>query len=377
MSETIHHGNRLVPSELQRQQIFYLMQKVSSMTAWRRILVLYKAWADVTMASWHEALKQGWGDETSLSAYHCKMALDGLAAFTKGLDRLEENNFKTFAAPSFEDFIDARKRLTNAMSTVSRVDDGENGIDEAHTPLWQEYCEAMHAVYDAWQECSMHLSQLGYFDCGLWFYNRWLISDLPLMHFPPGLPVVPDPAIDILVRAEDVVPYAGIWEPVAAPASSWRDHFTGSWRPHPPFTVVGAMKYFTARSQAPGILLAQDADSNIADVKLDMAWRLLWIEDRYTDGAMPEQEAHYQFLEPEKSRPKSSPADGTGEVWAWSGAAAPASGRWRNDLDGSYTHVRKKGQRMDFSYGRPVRWILQKPRRIVARAVPTVSPDDT
>ncbi|MET0322984.1 MAG: Imm71 family immunity protein [Duganella sp.] len=377
MSETIHDGDRLVPSELERQQIFHLMQKVSSITAWRRILLLYKAWADVTKASWHEALKQGWEEQTSLPSSELNFILEGFVAFKKGLLKLEEKNFKRFAALPLEDFIEAHRRLHLQLSTLNRVDDGENGIDEAHTPRWQEYCEAMNAVFDAWQECSMHISAHPHFNGGLWYYNRWLIRDLQLMHFPPVLPAVPDPAIDILVRAEDFVPYAGIWEPVAAPASSWRDHFTDSWRPRPPFTVVGAMKYFSARSRAPGIMLAQDTDSNNADVKLDMAWRLLWIEDRYTDGTIPEQEAQYQFLEPERSHPKSSPADGAGEVWAWSGAAAPASGRWRDEADGSYTHLRKQGQRMGFSYGRPVRWILQEPRRIVPRVTPTVSPDNS
>ena len=362
MSEIVAPDDLMLPSEAERQKIFYLLKKVSSITAWRRNYAFYKAWVDVTKASLQEATRQGWALETSLPASELAFLQDGLAQFRKAIDRLEKDNFKDFGDPSFLELIAARNRLTIQLSVQGRVDDGENGVNEAHTPLWQEYCDAMHSAYDAWAECSMHLYQRNYFPGGLWYYNRWLLSDLPLMHFPDHLEAVPDPAVDAFVRAGSFVPFAGIWEPVAAPATRFIDRFTGAWRPQRPFKVVAPMKYFDHGAQAHVITLQNNSDSDDKGEKLHLAWRLLWRENRYTDGTIPAEEAHYQFLEPERSRPKTSGAEpGDGVIWAWSGAAAPVSGKWLLESHGTYTEMRKQGQRMGFSQGQSVRWVLLAP----------------
>jgi hypothetical protein len=50
-----------------------------------------------------------------------------------------------------------------------------------------------------------------------------------------------------------------------------------------------------------------------------------------------------------------------GVLWAWSGAAAPVGGKWLLEAHGTYTQMRKKGQRMPFSQRESVRWILAHP----------------
>ena len=50
-----------------------------------------------------------------------------------------------------------------------------------------------------------------------------------------------------------------------------------------------------------------------------------------------------------------------GVLWAWSGAAAPVGGKWLLEAHGTYTQMRKKGQRMPFSQRESVRWILAYP----------------
>ena len=51
MSEIVAAGDLMVPSGTERQKIFHLLTKVSSLTAWRRSYDFYKAWVDVTKAS--------------------------------------------------------------------------------------------------------------------------------------------------------------------------------------------------------------------------------------------------------------------------------------------------------------------------------------
>lgn len=361
MNDIVDPDDWGAPSGAERQKLFYLLKKVSSITAWRRVYAFYKAWADVTKASLQEADRQGWALTTSLPASELTFVQGGLDELRKAMVILEKNRCRKIAAPPFMELIAARKRLTIQLSVQRRVDEGENGVNEAHTPLWQEYCDAMHGAYAVWQECSMHLFQRDYFPGGMWYYHRWLKNDMPLMYFPADMEAVPDPGGDSLrlVRANGFVPCAGIWEPVAAPATRFADRFTGAWKPAPPFKVVGPMKYFDLGAQAPGITLQRNGDSDDAGEEQHLAWRLLWQEDRYTDGTVPDAEAHYRFLEPERSRPRTSgtaPPDGV--IWAWSGAAAPASGTWLLESHGSYRQVRKQGQRMAFAQGESVRWIL-------------------
>jgi hypothetical protein len=55
-----------LPSELERQQIFYWLKKLSSLTAWRRIFEYYQAWAEVTEKSVRQADNNGIGDDTEV-----------------------------------------------------------------------------------------------------------------------------------------------------------------------------------------------------------------------------------------------------------------------------------------------------------------------
>lgn len=102
----------------------------------------------------------------------------------------------------------------------------------------------------------------------------------------------PQPEDHIFVRANGFTPYAGIWEPVAAPEQSFWRRLTGAWKPQPPFEMVGAMAYFHPHSKAPRIRIGSEDKCT----KLNMAWRLLWRDDRYADGTVPEKEAQYSFF---------------------------------------------------------------------------------
>lgn len=353
--EPIPKSDFMLPSDLERRQIFYWLQKVSSVTAWRRIFMYYKAWITVAENSLLEAERRGWGEKTSLPRSTYLRISKGLAYFEKGVDQLQKGNTAPF--DSYSDLRAAMDLLYMYATNVRRVDEGENGIDEEHTPLWQEYCEAMRSAMTAWHECAYHMVAPRYHGGGLRFYHQWLKKELQHTPFPGQLDQVPEPSNHIFVRANGRASCAGIWEPVAAPASSFLSRFTGSWKPRPPLQIVGAMAYFTPYSTAPRISIEDETGST----KLNMAWRLLWRDERYTDGGVPEAETQYRFFEPDGSRPKSSgPPSMDDTVWAESGAAAQLAGKWTIEFD-TYSVMREKGQRLPFVQGTSHRWILTGP----------------
>lgn len=63
----------ILPDPLERRQIFNCLQRFSSLTAWRRILSFYEAWAQATEDSLRVADDRGWADKTALP--HAEYAL--------------------------------------------------------------------------------------------------------------------------------------------------------------------------------------------------------------------------------------------------------------------------------------------------------------
>ena len=87
----------------------------------------------------------------------------------------------------------------------------------------------------------------------------------------------------------------------------------------------------------------------------------MWRDDRYKDGAIPEEERGYRFMLPESDTqtveiPTQSHSDPL--VIAESGQPAPRSGRWlpEHDLEGATSF--EAGQVLPEHNGRPIRWVL-------------------
>lgn len=356
MNPATSENGVIFPTDLQRKQIFYWLQKVSSLTAWRRIFEHYQAWADATENGVAEAEMRGWSDISALKRRDLLMVKKGLADFEKCAVRLTKNGNRKFRAIANFSPTSAQQTLLLEAQLVRRVDEGENGINEEHTPLWQEYCEAMTSFRYVWMECTMHIFTSYDFRSEYSYYSKRLEEELAHMPFPAQLSAVPEPTEDVIIRANGWTPFAGIWEPVEAPERTFLSRFSSAWKPSAPFKILGAMCYFETHSRAPRL----SVDTPDGMKKLDMAWRLLWRDDRYSDGATPEIESTYRFMYPDRSLAKRS-TDGDGDViWAESGAAAQSDGNWMLEGSPGFGIMRKRGQRMPFSQGESGRWILQQ-----------------
>lgn len=348
-----------LPSDEERKKIFYWLQRVSSVTAWRRILELYKTWASTVQESVRIADLKGWSNETSLPDSEYIGFLKCLVHCEQGVRRLGKGDKRVFKFDANGEFEMGSRKLGHWSIMMGRLEIGENGISP-QTPLWPQFCDTLMAVGTAWGECGPHILEPRYLDePGLTLYGDWLEKKLTEMPFPEDLPFVPSPINDVFVRTNEFTPYSGIWEPIATPgpvAAGALSLFTRTPKPKPPYRIVGAMNYLHGGSRAPRISVETAGD--IFD--LNTTWRLLWRDDRYEDGTVPEAESQYAFTEPQKFLTR--PAFWlTGErTFANTGEITPVSGKWIAESDPSISVDIERGRIMPLHDGSVVRWVLSR-----------------
>nr|WP_314539397.1 Imm71 family immunity protein [uncultured Massilia sp.] len=286
------------PNEDERQKIFYWLKKISSLTAWRRIFEIYKAWADVTEESLRTAVELGWSDKTSLPESDYALILRGLEHCEKGVLGLSKGDKRVFKFDGNGEFIMAGRILSHWAQMKTRIDDGENGINEMRTPLWLEFADALERAHMCWQECAFQILEPRYlYEPARTIYNEWTMTYLEKLHFPRALQAIPEPQDEVFIRTNDYTPYSGIWEPIVvdAPKRSLFSFLSKAPKPQAPFKIMGAMNYLHVGSKTPKVAVDLEDD----EVSLNTTWRLLWRDDRYNDGSIPGEEAEYQFRDRE------------------------------------------------------------------------------
>jgi hypothetical protein len=295
MSQPISNNAVMLPSNFERQQIFYWLKKVSSVTAWRRIFSFYEAWAEATENSVRVADESGRGQQTSLPHSEYALILKCLAHCEEGVNRLSKGDKRVFKFDSNGEFVMAQRMLSHWTKMLERIELGENGINE-HTPLWPEFCNSLTTLANAWGECGPHILEPRYIEEPAQnLYGDWLKSQLMTSVFPTRIAPVPDPVDNVFAKTHEITPHSGIREPIEVETSAKigiLSFFVKVMKPQPPFKVMGAMNYLHAGSKAPQITIETDDDS----IDLDTTWRLLWKDDRYQDGSVSEEEASYIFL---------------------------------------------------------------------------------
>lgn len=357
MTQSLRHADIMLPSDYERHQIFYWLRRASSVTAWRRVFERYQAWVDVIGHSVREADMNGWGKTTSLPESTYVRALRSLAHCEAGVRRLANGDKRIFKFDANGEFEMAGRILGHWSIMLERIEFGENGINP-HTPQWPQFCETLMALACTWGECGPPILEPRYLDePGRTVYGDWLKKKLTTMPFPIELEPVPDPIDNIFVQTNDWTPFSGIWEPIEVPKpanTSWLSKLSRAPKPLPPFQMMGAMNYLHGGSKAPRICV-ETVDDNIY---LDTTWRLLWRDDRYLDGSVPEIEAHYRFEEPKALQATRPAFWTTGEKpWAVSGDAAVIGGKWMLASDPGIIVELQTGDKLPMHAHREVRWI--------------------
>lgn len=354
------NAERMLPDESERRKIFYWLQMVSSLTAWRRVLAFYEAWAIATENSLRIADEKGWADKTSLTRSEYALILKCLAHCEEGVRRLAQGDKRVFKFDANGEFAMAERMLSHWVEMLNRIEIGESRVNPC-IPLWEPFCEALEALVSAWRECGANVLESRYFeDPAPNVYGEPLVPLLRIMRFPPRLEPVPDPADNAFVRTGQSIPCSGIWEPITvarASKTSMLSMFTRTPDPQPPFAMASVMNYLHGGSNAPQAAVETADDI----VEFDTTWRLLWRDDRYLDGGVPAIEAGYQFLQPRVGQEQRMARASSEEmVGAESGDPAAASGKWLVASDPGASVSLQKGEKLPLHRGHEVRWVLAK-----------------
>jgi hypothetical protein len=289
----------MLPTDIERAQIFFWLKKVSSATAWRRIFEFYRVWTVSAENSLRVADENGWAGKTAIPISDYLLILKGLSHCEDGVIQLSKGDKRVFKFDANGKFAMARRILFHWAEMTTRIEQGENIIDENHTPFWIEFCETLTSACQAWQECAQHVLEPRYLDePGLTLYGDWLRNELALLHFPENLPAPPDPSDNIFIKTGDIIPSSGIWEPIDEKKAPLTRIFNRAVPPIPPFNPVGAMNYLHGGSKAPRITVETETDN----IDFDTTWRLLWSDERYLDEEIPIEEKSYRFNEPQNNR---------------------------------------------------------------------------
>ena len=287
-------GDILVPNELERRQIFFHLKKASSYTGNKRILDFFQKWADVTEASVREADNSGMlalhdpqtgktigEDKTSIEYSRYVGILKALATFEEGVTRLGRGDKRVFTYSEANGFfMRAWTKVSYWSELKNRVEQGEIGWQEA-TPYNKEFFKAFDDLCAAGSECH----GIGEVDNAPMSYGLWEAVFLSRLPYPDPLPEVPEPKENIVVKTGEQVPCSGIWEPMEEGR------------------CVGSMNYLLGDTRAPKYTktFLDPSDTNYGyDYAgyIEVVWRLIWRDDRYEDGTIPEEEKSYPFLCP-------------------------------------------------------------------------------
>ena len=323
----------------ERRQVFWLLKKYSSYTAWKALAEAYYAFSDAWMVAMRTASD---ADIDEFNQGATRDILDGRIGFEKGMPRLKMGDRSVWRRSRARSFA-SWGHLTRGMFQVGFVqrihDPAEYVFDwmknkddvlakksallfwAARLGVVTERLEAQHPApmspYDALQ--TVH-PDYGY-----------AMNDPAYLNFPSALPDVPAPT-GIAVDTGDEVSVDGIYEP------EWGDlesvsptgllgrlatAFVG--KPSlidPPYAEsgprrahLGCMNYLLANTSAPSY---QDREP---DQPMPVVWRLIWKDERYLDGVIPSEEAEYLA-------PEAAPAADTAQPRCEAGQPCPREGFW-------------------------------------------------
>ncbi len=357
MSNQVNNGGVTLPTAYERKQIFYWLKQISSYTAWNRILVFYRTWADTTENCARLASEASTAESNGGPANDYNAILKGLAHCEEASVRLKKGDKRIFKYDANGELAMANRPRSHWMQRLFRIEDREEPeLNEDNTPGWTPFRQALENLSHAWGECSPDILESQYLDTASHtFCNNYLRETLNRITPPNPLPEVPTPKEVTLVQSGKHVPCSGIWEPVDAPKRNVFSLFRNNEPPAESFPIAGTMSYLHVGSNAPNMAAYGE------ELGLPTTWHLLWRDTRYEDGTIPEEERDYIFLKPDSTTEETRPVTSSAHepfIWVESGHPAPQTGRWLAEHDLQTSVTLQVGEVLPLHRGRPTRWML-------------------
>jgi hypothetical protein len=311
--------------ETTRRQIFWLLKRLTSYSLWEK---KRDSW-EIFARAYENALKT-WpsSQPEQMFADNLPHIYGILGAYNKGLDELRRGyRFIWRTDEAFDQALTDYEVVTKYFYPDG--DYWERGIQQApYPPKVEELNLLMRASEYVGEQAACEVPASGRATAHFTAPGALLSPDayvfpfyrLTYPVFPKVLPSVPSPT-GVVIRTGDNVPVDGIWEPVTIT----REKALG-------FIPLGAVNsenagcfnYLVQETRAPRMVGPFDQNRNRAE-EIDVSWRLIWKDDRYADGLIPDESEywlspleHAQQLEPK-------PVVAT----ARTGDVCPVSGQWQ------------------------------------------------
>ncbi|MBU6488772.1 MAG: hypothetical protein KGQ57_13275 [Burkholderiales bacterium] len=279
-----------------RRKVFWSLKRLTSYALWEK---KKNAWERFALA-YEEAVKT-WPEEQheQMPAENLPRIYEILSLYNSGLRELGRGNRFIWRLNGVFDRLIGEYYVVAAF-LYPDGDYWERGIQEAPYPPKVETLNILMRASEYLGEVApLEVSQAG---------NRraliespgWLLDPDVYRHrfyslqypvFPESLPPVPDPKGGV-VRSGQTIPVDGIWEPV----KTKRGRLLGLIPiGEAELESTGCLNYFVEGARAPRITGDYDQARDRYDF-VDTHWRLVWEDDRYKDGIIPD-ESEY-FIEP-------------------------------------------------------------------------------
>jgi hypothetical protein len=325
-------------TEDDRRKLFWYMKRKTSYTAWKAFADAFDRFAVVFERQVKEeplAVRPGgsakWGTNWERSYPEI---LKAQVLFEQGLARLLQGDRTVWLYNDRGVLGDAD--VTYGYWYTALVNHGPHGdiffegkyLDDLTTAILDvfEYARAVPGVVQqAWENPNR--------------YDSWSKEGMARREkkvpFPPNLPDVPIPTKHVLVRTGDPAPCFGVFEAQVPD---------------------GCMSYLLEGVAVPQAMTVDEKDGGC--YIRPAAWRLIWEDDRYLDGTIPEEEKDY-FPATEKAVAPAAPVEVTSDpvISLETNERASRSGMWvvANRLD-----IRKRfesGDKLPQHEGRDVVWL--------------------
>ncbi|PKE28523.1 hypothetical protein CWS43_21055, partial [Rahnella sp. AA] len=275
--------------DLVRRKLFWLLQRLSSYTLWKR---KRDAWAyfaqeyEHALKTWPEDITEGFYPRAIIKIY------EALRYYDEGLPELAAGNRQVWQRITGE--FHQLAQPIDLVDSYFYLPCHERGVQREKYPPEIEKLNKLRIAAEYWGDNLLYPPQnkvCNFFDAEYLLKPEnysYIFKTLPYPVFPKDLPPVHERS-DIIIKTGEPVPCDGIWEPVKIEYNHKLLVIKTDIRG---FKNQGAFNYFIRGMNAPLQTYLDDLLEAGFGYR-DVHWRLVWEDTRYCDGIIPDESEYF------------------------------------------------------------------------------------